>query len=151
MPGETRTTRKLTEFVRVCVAACGNVAPAGEFPVTAIALPVGIGSDLLQMPVASAFHSRAVIRVLLIVAAVFLIPLARAQQTPPNQTMPTVVTCTSKKGERQVCQADTTAGVALLRSTGESNCLLGNTWGYDSAGVISGTHTGVAPGREAAE
>ncbi len=49
--------------------------------------------------------------------------------------MPTVITCTSTKGQRQVCKADTAAGVALLRSTGESNCLLGNTWGYDSAGV----------------
>ena len=27
------------------------------------------------------------------------------------------------------------AGVALLRSTGESSCLLGKTWGYDDAGI----------------
>ena len=44
--------------------------------------------------------------------------------------------CVSKKGERQVCAADTAAGVALLRSTGESSCLLGKTWGYDDAGVL---------------
>ena len=49
--------------------------------------------------------------------------------------MPTVITCASTNGERQVCKADTTAGVALLRSTNGPNCLLGNTWGYDSAGV----------------
>ena len=84
----------------------------------------------------STSHSRAVIRVLLILITLSFIPSAKAwQSSTPSQTMPTVITCTSTKGERQVCKADTTAGVALLRSTGESNCLLGNTWGYDSAGV----------------
>jgi len=34
-----------------------------------------------------------------------------------------------------VCKADTAAGVALLRSNGESACLLGKTWGYDDADV----------------
>jgi predicted porin len=72
---------------------------------------------------------------LLMAAGAFLITSARAQQSPQSQTMPTVITCTSKSGERQVCAADTTAGVALLHSIGESNCLLGNTWGYDATGV----------------
>ena len=47
----------------------------------------------------------------------------------------TIVTCSSKAGERQHCRADTSAGVALQRSTGEAACLLGKTWGYDDAGV----------------
>jgi len=57
------------------------------------------------------------------------------QTTTANQSLPQVVSCTSKMGERQVCAADTTAGVALLRSTGSGSCLLGRTWGYDAAGI----------------
>ena len=37
-------------------------------------------------------------------------------------------------GERQHCSADTSAGVALLRST-SGVCLLGKTWGYDDTGI----------------
>jgi hypothetical protein len=57
------------------------------------------------------------------------------QAAPITQSASTVITCVSKQGERQVCKADTAAGVALLRSTGDSTCLLGKTWGYDSAGL----------------
>jgi predicted porin len=60
---------------------------------------------------------------------------AWAQQAPASQSVPQVISCVSKPGERQVCAADTAAGVALLRSTGEASCLLGKTWGYDNAGV----------------
>jgi len=63
--------------------------------------------------------------------SVFLIELgaiatgrAGAQQPPANQSVANVITCVSKRGERQVCKADTAAGFALLHSTGESNCLL---------------------------
>jgi hypothetical protein len=45
------------------------------------------------------------------------------------------VACSSKVGERQHCVADTSAGVALDRSTGEAACLLGKTWGYDDQGI----------------
>jgi len=45
------------------------------------------------------------------------------------------VECASKAGERQACRADTSRGVALLRSTGTAPCLLGKTWGYDDTGV----------------
>ncbi len=48
---------------------------------------------------------------------------------------PPTVTCASKPGERQHCPADTSAGVALVESTGASACLLGKTWGYDGVGV----------------
>jgi len=45
------------------------------------------------------------------------------------------VKCASKPGEQQHCAADTSGGVAIARSTGEAECLLGKTWGYDDAGV----------------
>jgi hypothetical protein len=47
----------------------------------------------------------------------------------------TTVTCTSKRGERQHCLADTSGGVAISASNGEAACLLGKTWGYDDRGV----------------
>ena len=52
----------------------------------------------------------------------------------PAGSMATVV-CTSGVGERQHCPADTSAGVLLTKETGEMACLLGRSWGYDSAGV----------------
>jgi hypothetical protein len=45
------------------------------------------------------------------------------------------VQCASRPGERQVCRADVSAGVALVRSYGEAPCLLGKTWGYDDTGL----------------
>ena len=48
---------------------------------------------------------------------------------------PTRVTCSSTPGNREHCAADTTAGVVLARSFGESACLLGKTWGYDDTGI----------------
>jgi len=43
--------------------------------------------------------------------------------------------CASKAGERVVCEADTSMGVALARSAGGAACLLGKTWGYDDHSV----------------
>ena len=65
--------------------------------------------------------------------------LAYAQQEkapahPVAQVGVTVV-CESRSGEHKVCLADTSAGVALRRSTGVTDCVLGKTWGYDEAGV----------------
>jgi hypothetical protein len=54
---------------------------------------------------------------------------------PAAATAPNHVTCSSAPGERQQCQADTSAGVALVRSAGASPCLLGKTWGYDDRGI----------------
>ena len=63
----------------------------------------------------------------------------RAQGAAPESAAPAprpvTVTCTSKPGERNHCPADTSKGVALVRSSGESACLLGKTWGYDDKGV----------------
>jgi len=55
---------------------------------------------------------------------------------PPSVVTEAVtVKCSSKPGERQQCPADTSKGVVLARSSGDSPCLLGKTWGYDDQGV----------------
>src|SRR5436190_8347391 len=46
-----------------------------------------------------------------------------------------IITCESKAGTRTSCPADTSSGVVLVRSTGESPCLLGKTWGYDNTSI----------------
>jgi hypothetical protein len=53
----------------------------------------------------------------------------------PATPQPDVVSCSSEVGERQQCPADTSAGVALVRSTGTAPCLLGKNWGYDDTAV----------------
>ena len=63
--------------------------------------------------------------------AVLLPAFAIAQQAPAAARL----ICESKAGERNVCPADASAGVALMKSTGAAACLLGKTWGYDDAGV----------------
>jgi hypothetical protein len=61
---------------------------------------------------------------------------AAEPQAPPAAAAGGVrVTCTSKAGERQLRPADTSEGVALVRSSGEAPCLLGRTWGYDDEGI----------------
>jgi hypothetical protein len=60
--------------------------------------------------------------------------VAAAPARPDPQTDATVV-CSSAPGERRACAADTSAGVALVKSTGTAACLLGKTWGYDDTGV----------------
>ena len=64
-----------------------------------------------------------------------------AEETPSEVTpaaspeAAVTVVCVSKAGERQHCPADTSAGVALMHSTGTAPCLLGKSWGYDDAGI----------------
>ena len=65
---------------------------------------------------------------------VFAIAFAAVLVATPISAQ-TLLTCSSNSGARTVCAADTSAGVALLKSSGASACLLGKTWGYDSAGV----------------
>jgi hypothetical protein len=64
---------------------------------------------------------------------------AQANSAPATETSTSLqaatVSCASKPGEREQCGADTSAGVALVRSFGEAPCLLGKTWGYDDTGV----------------
>jgi hypothetical protein len=59
------------------------------------------------------------------------------QAAPPPALPPAAVTitCSSTPNTRQDCPADTSRGVVLVRSYGESACLLGKTWGYDDKGV----------------
>ena len=45
------------------------------------------------------------------------------------------IVCESREGEREYCPATTSAGVALVRSTGTAPCLLGKSWGYDDGGI----------------
>ena len=62
------------------------------------------------------------------------------QGVPPTPAAATAVqpervSCSSQPGERQHCAADTSNGVVLANSKGQSPCLLGKTWGYDDNGV----------------
>ena len=46
------------------------------------------------------------------------------------------ISCASQLGSGRVnCPADTSAGVVLLQSKGESACLLGRTWGYEDRNI----------------
>jgi predicted porin len=89
------------------------------------------------LTVHSVLGSRSVFRIgaFFVSACALLSDSASAQQAPASQSVAQVISCVSKPGERQVCAADTAAGVALLRSTGDASCLLGRTWGYDNAGI----------------
>jgi hypothetical protein len=68
------------------------------------------------------------------VAITSWLPAEAGAQTPPSPTPPRVA-CSSSAGVRNHCDADTSAGVVLARSTGEAACLLGKTWGYDDTGI----------------
>lgn len=48
---------------------------------------------------------------------------------------PPTLVCESREAARENCPADTSGGVALLRSTGTAACLLGKNWGYDDSSV----------------
>jgi hypothetical protein len=103
------------------------------------------------------------IGVLLSVLTVSAVAHAQAQApaNPPDpQPTPVraavTVTCASTPGSRTDCPANTSRGVVLARSYGESACLLGKTWGYDDKGVwvsdgctadflVAASSTAVAP------
>src|SRR6185436_1076426 len=72
------------------------------------------------------------------VALAFAITPAAASAEDPSTggatTVPTVA-CSAKVGERQTCPADTSAGVALVKSPDPGKCVLGKTWGFDDNGV----------------
>ena len=69
-------------------------------------------------------------------AAVLAQPPADAspQTASAGAPQPVTIPCAST-GERVHCAADTSAGVALVSSTGSAPCLLGKTWGYDDTGI----------------
>ena len=101
-------------------------------------------------PTGSAHHGRHHLRVhrstafLLLLMAAIGVRGAHAQDAgaAPSATAPaaaaqapSTISCESKPGSRTSCPANTSAGVVLVRSRGESACLLGRTWGYDQASV----------------
>jgi hypothetical protein len=65
----------------------------------------------------------------------FLALAAPAVGQAPAPTAPPLVSCSAPLGGRQHCPADTSKGVALVRSSGDAPCLLGKTWGYDDRGI----------------
>ena len=70
---------------------------------------------------------------LLLIAAFGAFPAYGAEDdVEPAMTR---ITCASRPGERETCPAITTAGVALVKSSGDSPCLLGKSWGYDDTGI----------------
>jgi hypothetical protein len=56
----------------------------------------------------------------------FAIDAARPQAAGKSR-----VVCESRKGDRQVCPADTTAGVVLAQQVSRTECVQGKTWGFD--------------------
>src|SRR5262245_38593577 len=112
----------------------------------------GTASALRHVPLVCLKGDRRVIRTradrnlwFLLTILLILWPASRAhaqdgsaQVTPPATpqqvaaaAQQNVVTCESQPGQRVECAANTSSGVALLRSTGSAACLLGRTWGYD--------------------
>jgi hypothetical protein len=80
-------------------------------------------------------------------------PAATPQTAGQGAAQPATVSCASRPGEREQCTADTSAGVALVKSSGEAPCLLGKTWGYDdtSIWVSDGCSGGFMTGRSTQE
>lgn len=73
-----------------------------------------------------------------VVLCLLVLVAPSAAQVPAGERSvpPATIACSSKLGDSpQHCAANTAAGVVLQRSTGEAPCLLGKTWGYDSASV----------------
>jgi hypothetical protein len=57
-----------------------------------------------------------------------------ALQPPPPSSV-NVVTCSSDDGGRHYCDADTRAGVQLVRQRSGSPCTQGESWGFDDRGI----------------
>ena len=60
------------------------------------------------------------------------LPVAASSEAPPSAAL---VVCSSKAGSRSHCDANTSDGVRLVRTTGTESCILGKSWGYDATGV----------------
>ena len=79
-------------------------------------------------------HLVATVALFALVASTAVTQAQQSQDPQPASPRPTIV-CASQPGERNVCAADTSAGVALIRSSGQGPCLLGKTWGYDDTSI----------------
>ena len=62
-------------------------------------------------------------------------PPSSAATAQPAAAQSSTISCQSKPGKREHCAADTSSGVALLKSSGSAPCLLGKSWGYDETGI----------------
>ena len=51
------------------------------------------------------------------------------------KAMLSALVCESQDGARNHCAADTRYGVAIFERLGESDCILGESWGFDETGV----------------
>ena len=69
------------------------------------------------------------------VAVLTLAGSAAAWAQPAVPGPGAAVKCESQSGQRQVCPANTSAGVTLAKDTGAIGCVLGQTWGFDSTSV----------------
>jgi Protein of unknown function (DUF3011) len=47
----------------------------------------------------------------------------------------TRITCSSNKGDRQYCDADTRNGVILFKQLSRDRCVQGRSWGFDRRGI----------------
>jgi hypothetical protein len=98
-----------------------------------------------RLIVAVVIHTLRHITRVALCAAAFAIAVPAYSQVadqPPNLGLSpeavattVTVTCASTTPQRTHCDANTSAGVVLVKSTGAGECLLGKTWGYDSTGV----------------
>jgi hypothetical protein len=95
-------------------------------------------------------------RILAVIGGLAALPLLATPALGQTPASTTTVTCASKVGERQECAADTSKGIVLTRSFGESACMLGKTWGYTDKQVwvsdgcsgdfiVAGVPTGAPP------
>ncbi len=63
-------------------------------------------------------------------------PMPSPQPPASASAAVTPLVCESAPGGgRQQCPADTSKGVALTRSTGSGECILGRNWGYDQVSI----------------
>ena len=60
---------------------------------------------------------------------------ARGEWSGRNDRVPDTITCESDNGQREYCRADTSRGVSLLRQKSKTECVRGETWGYDRNGI----------------
>jgi len=52
-----------------------------------------------------------------------------------NTTTDRSIFCESKDGQRAVCAANTSAGIAVVRQVSDAACILNKTYGFDSEGI----------------
>lgn len=59
----------------------------------------------------------------------------RRRASNSNDSSRQTITCSSEDGGRHYCEAETRAGVKLLRQRSGSPCIKDSTWGFDNRGI----------------